>query len=92
MIKKVNKTDDSYMVLKPIRYEKGWEKLGRQYTCKGLTTLLKCTNNTEFIMPNEIERDIEAYKQLCLYRKIDYFKNNIDHSLNIKSPNKGWGY
>lgn len=77
--RKITKIDDeNYVVLKPIGYEDGWEKHGKIYSRKGLTSLLERDVGIEFIVSDEIKRDVEDYIRLCDYKKIKYsfFKSN----------------
>ena len=76
--KKITKIDeDTYMVLKPIGYEDCWEKKGKKYSRIGLTSLLNRDSKIEFIIPDEIKKDVETYTRFCNYKKLKYsFENN----------------
>jgi len=61
--RKIEKIDDLYMILKPLKdLDEGWEKHGKRYDCRGLSTLLKTTTNIEFILFDDIKKDLEQYE------------------------------
>ena len=77
--RKITRIDgENYMVLKPIGYEDGWERHGKKYSRKGLTGLLERDIGIEFIISEEIKKEVEDYIRLCDYKKIKYsfFKSN----------------
>lgn len=80
--RKIEKRDDFYMVLKPIKYEEDflhpeWEKNGRKYNCKGLVNLLKTDGEIEFILPDEIKQDVVNYKRVCFEKKRMHLKKDL---------------
>lgn len=77
MKRKIIKIDeDSYMSLKQIKYEDGWEKQGREYSRKGLVNLLE-RDRCEFIFSDEIKEEVEDYIRLCSYRKYMFENRHI---------------
>jgi len=72
MRRKIEKTDNSYMALKPLKDINGWEKRGKKYNCKGLVNLLKTNIGIEFILNDEIKQDVKNYEQRCFERRISY--------------------
>ena len=72
--RKIEKIDDIYIVLKPLRDMDGWEKRGRKYDQRGLVNLLNTKTNIEFILSNEVKQDVDTYKQVILGRRMAYFE------------------
>ncbi len=70
--RKITKIDEEYIVLKPIRYEDGWERHGKKYSRKGLVNLLERDIGIEFIVSDEIKEEVKDYSRLCDYRKLIY--------------------
>jgi len=61
------------MILKPLKdLDEGWEKHGKRYDCRGLSTLLKTTTNIEFILSKEIKKDLEQYETIIRERRRSY--------------------
>ena len=85
MKRKVEKADNSYEVFKPIsgrtddfeiiNYENEWERHGRKYSCRGLVDLLEVDTGIEFILSEEIIKDMMEYRRSCFDKKRDYLKN-----------------
>lgn len=71
--RKVEKRDDVYVSLKPLRDIEGWEKHGRRYNQKGLASLLKTNTGIEFILTDEVKQDMEVYKEILNGKKRSYF-------------------
>jgi len=73
MKRKIIKIDlELYQVLKPLKEIKGWEKLGKSYTCKGLMNLLEVKRGIEFIISKDIEEEINLYRELSITNKKSY--------------------
>ena len=53
--------DGYYMALKPLPYIDDWENIGRRYSNKGLISLLKGKTGIEFIVSNEIQKELKNY-------------------------------
>ena len=83
VIRKVKKIDDIYEVLKPMRYnyniiEGEWEKQGRKYNCKGLVSLLEGDQINEFILPKEVQLDVEEYQKDCIKSKRLHYQKDVE--------------
>jgi len=70
--RKIEKRDDIYVVLKPLKEMDGWERLGRRYNQKGLTNLLKTNTGIDFILDDDVKQDMEVYEQVRLGQKRSY--------------------
>ena len=67
--RKVIKIEEKYLILKPLKDMEGWEKQGKKYSRKGLVNLLEKDIGFEFIVSDEIKREVEDYVRLCDYKK-----------------------
>jgi len=68
--RKVVKVDtERYMALKPLMYDKGWEKIGKAYSIRGIASLVKKDIGIEFIVSETIKKEVEDYIGECNYRK-----------------------
>ena len=75
---KIDKIDDFYMVKKPLKDDDGFEKYGKRYSSKGLFNLLRINRGIEFIISDEIKKDIKDYEDLCSERKSNHFEKDIE--------------
>ena len=89
MKKSVEKVDNFYEVFKLIDYGKDsegvplgptgsqemWEKYGKRYTCKGLVSLIETEKASNFILPEDIIKDILVHYSQCYEKKQNYLNN-----------------
>ena len=80
-IKKVIKVDhvimpltQMYMVLKPSQFGEGWERHGKAYPLRGLVSLLQSDLGIDFIVPSEVQQDVQEYQNEREELKNAYFK------------------